>query len=243
MTFIKKTFSLNGYKPYNKIITNEIIQQIQEYNDILAKATQDAQSVQEYAQIQANNIIEQANQKAKNILDTVEQHQQKILQQANQEANDLLQQAKHDVQDILTNSEHRAAQEVWDKAAELIQSLEQAHNKFYEHTEVLIQDILTDIIKKLTSNNDTQSQMQILVSQVFEKAKEVEYATLFFSPQDYEDLPTFHIPHTWKIEKDIMMDKGWCRLVGAGGEWKTSITLIERTLLQAIEAANDSSTD
>ena len=235
MTFIKKTFSLNGYKPYSKIITNEQINQIQEYNDILAKAVQDAQNIQEYAQIEANNIIEQANQQAQNILDKVEQHQQHILQQANQKASNLLEQAKHDVQDILTNSEHRATQEVWNKAEHLIQSLEKTHKQFYEQTEHIIKNILAVIIKKLTSNTDTQSQMQILVSQVFEKAKEVEYATLFFNPQDYEYLPTFYIPQTWKIEKDIMMDKGWCRLVGAGGEWKTSIALIERKMLEAIE--------
>jgi vacuolar-type H+-ATPase subunit E/Vma4 len=234
MAFIKKSFSLNGHKPYDKVITNTQIGEIAKYNNILSKAWQHSQAIEEESQLQINTKIEEANTKASEILDLAQAKQEEIIFEATQKAQQMIQQAEYSVQDILTNSEHRASQEVWDKAEELILSLEQAHQKFYENGEELLNSILVSIIKKLTSNLELQDKMQVLVSQVFDKAKEVEYATLYFNAQDFEHLPSFRIPQTWKVEKDIMLDKGWCRLVGAGGEWKTSIALIERKLLQAI---------
>lgn len=235
MTFIKKSFSLHGHKPYNKVVTNQQIGEIDQYNDILAKAWQHVQSIDEQAQLNVNQTIEDANNQAQSILDLAYQKQEKILQQASEQAKTMLEEAEYNVQDILVNSEHRVTQEIWNKAQELIDALERTQQQFYTHSEEILKSILATIIKKLTSNIEVQDRMQILVSQVFEKAKDVEYATLFFNPQDYENLPTFHIPQTWKIEKDIMLDKGWCRLVGAGGEWKTSIALIERKMLESVE--------
>jgi F0F1-type ATP synthase membrane subunit b/b' len=234
MSFIKKSFSLHGHKPYNKIINNNQLHQIEEYNNIIDYSRHQAQNIIDEAQIQANNTIEHANQQAEHILKVTNNNVQSHLQQTQTDIQNMLAAANEQVQDILVNSQQRAAQEVWGKAAQLIEVLEQAHKQFYNNTQDIIQSILASIIKKLTSNLDLQDKMHVLVEQVFAKAKEVEYATLFLNSYDFKHRPEFHIPDTWKIEKDNMLEKGAIRLVGAGGEWKTSIKLIENKMLEAI---------
>jgi F0F1-type ATP synthase membrane subunit b/b' len=241
MTFIKKNLSLNGHKPFHNIVTNQQIAEIEEYNNILALARHQAQSILDNANLEANNIVNHANEQSQYILDTTNSECENKLQEMQYTTQNMLSEAEHQVQDILTNSEQKATQEVWSHAGELINNLEQAHKKFYEHTHDLIKSILATIIKKLTSNLDVQDRMQVIVQQVFAKAQEIEYATLFFSPKDFENLPSFHIPQNWKLEKDNMLAEGLCRLVGAGGEWKTSITLIERKILEAIDYNKDTS--
>jgi F0F1-type ATP synthase membrane subunit b/b' len=240
MTFIKKNLSLNGHKPFHNIITNQQIAEIEEYNNILALAHHQAQTIIDNANLEANNIMQHANEQAQYILDTTNTECDNKRLDTEYAVKNMLSEAEHQVKDILTNSEHKATQEVWSYAQELINNLEQEHKKFYEHTHDLIKSILATIIKKLTSNLEVQDRMQIIVQQVFAKAQEIEYATLFFSPKDFENLPSFHIPQNWKLEKDNMLAEGLCRLVGAGGEWKTSITLIERKILEAIDY-NDTS--
>jgi F0F1-type ATP synthase membrane subunit b/b' len=241
MTFIKKNLSLNGHKPFHNIITNQQIAEIEEYNNILALARHQAQTIIDNANLEANNIVNHANEQSQYILNTTNTECENKLQEMQYTTQNMLSEAEHQVQDILTNSEHKATQEVWNHAGELINNLEQAHKKFYEHTHDLIKSILATIIKKLTSNLDVQDRMQVIVQQVFAKAQEIEYATLFFSPKDFENLPSFHIPQNWKLEKDNMLAEGLCRLVGAGGEWKTSITLIERKILEAIDYNKETS--
>jgi F0F1-type ATP synthase membrane subunit b/b' len=241
MTFIKKSLSLNGHKPFHNIITNQQIAEIAEYNNILSLARHQAQIIIDNANLEANNIVSHANEQAQYILNTTNTECENKLQGMHFTTQNMLSEAEHQVQDILTNSEQKATQEVWNHASELINNLEQTHNKFYEHTHDLIKSILAVIIKKLTSNLEVQDRMQVIVEQVFAKAKEIEYATLFFSPKDFEHLPSFHIPQNWKLEKDNMLAEGLCRLVGAGGEWKTSITLIERKILETIDYNNDTS--
>ena len=241
MTFIKKSLSLNGHKPFHNIITNRQIAEIEEYNNILALAHHQAQIIIDNANLEANNIVSHANEQAQYILNTTNNECENKLQEMQHTTQNMLSEAQHQVQDILTNSEQKATQEVWKHAQDLVNNLEQAQQKFYEHTHDLIKSILAAIIKKLTSNLDVQDRMQIIVQQVFAKAQEIEYATLFFSPKDFEHLPSFHIPQNWKLEKDNMLAEGLCRLVGAGGEWKTSISLIERKILEAIDYNNDTS--
>lgn len=234
MSFIKKSFSLNAHKPYGKIIDNIQLMHIQEYNNIIAFANQQAQNIIAEAQIEANNIIEHANQQAEQILEITTTKTNHQIQEAKLNVQNMLSEANDQVKDILINSEHRATQEVWEQAKQLIEALQHINNQFYTNTEGLIQGILATIIKKLTSNLELQDKMQVLVNQIFNKAKDVEYATLFFNPNDYENCPEFHIPSTWKIEKDNMLESGEVRLVGAGGEWKTSIKLIEDKMLAAV---------
>jgi len=237
-SFIKKSFSLNGHQPFHNIITNKQINEIEEYNNIISLAYQQAQGILDNANLEANNIIEHANQQAQNILTLSQQEAEHKIANADEHTKNIIAEAEDKVQDIVDNSEQKATLEVWDKAADLINNLERAHNEFYIHTNDLIKNILATIIKRLTSSLDVQDKMQVLVTQVFAKAQEIEYATLFFNFSDFEQLPNLHIPMNWKVEKDNMLDKGWCRLVGAGGEWKTSIALIERKILESIEYKN-----
>jgi len=239
MTFIKKSFSLDGYQPFHSVINNQQIAQIEEYNNILSLARHQAQAMLDNANLEANNIITHANEQAGHILETTNNECAEKLEQTNLTVQTMISDAEHQVQDILLNSEQKATQEVWNHAKHLINNLEQAHQQFYEHTHDLVKNILAVIIKKLTSNLEVQDRMQIIVHQVFAKAQEIEYATLFFNPKDFEKLPSLHIPQNWKLEKDIMLEQGLCRLVGAGGEWKTSIHLIEQKMLEAIDYNSD----
>jgi vacuolar-type H+-ATPase subunit H len=240
MPISKKT--INYGASYDKnILNNKDLALIGYHNDIINIAHKKAQDIINQANIEANQIIEDAN----NELATIQQHGIDLLQQVQYKnngdiedtqstINKMLSDAKGSVHEILTNSEQIASKEVWDKACDLINSLEITQEQFYINADKIIKSLLASMIKKLTSNIDIQNKMHILASQVFEKAKEVEHATLFFSTNDFEHLPNLHIPQTWKIEKDLMLDDGWCKLVGAGGEWKTSIYLIERKMLEAI---------
>jgi len=240
MTFIKKSLSLNGQQPFHNIITNQQIAEIAEYNNILALAHHQAQAIIDNANLEANNILSHANEQAQHILDTTTTECNNRTQEVEYTTQNMLEAANLQVQDILNNSEKKATQEVWSYAQELVEGLEEANKKFHENTHDLIKGILATIIKKLTSNLEIQDKMQIIVHQVFAKAQEIEFATLFFNPKDFEKLPSLHIPQNWKLEKDNMLDQGLCRLVGAGGEWKTSIALIERKMLEAIDYQHDS---
>jgi HrpE/YscL/FliH and V-type ATPase subunit E len=235
MSFIKKKFNLNGHAIFHSIIDNKQLYGIDQYHSILSLAQQDAQNIIDAAHIEANQMIEHANQNAHDIVNRAEEYQASVIQDAEQNAQTLLQNANEQVIDIISNSEHNAAQQVWDQAQHMIEQLQNAHNHFYEQTKDLVKGLLATIIKRLTQNLTVQERMYILVDQVFEKAKNIEYATLFFSAKDFQNLPEFHIPQTWKIEKDNMLDVGWVKLVGAGGEWKTSITSIQSKILKAID--------
>lgn len=239
MTFIKKRLNLNGYQPFHNIITNRQIAEIEEYNNIIALAHHQAQNIIDNANLEANNIVSHANKQAKYILDIANSECENRLVEMTHRTQTMLGDAGHQVQDILLNSEQKATKDVWNHAQQLISSLEQTHQQFYQHTHELIKGILASIIKKLTSNLEVQDRMQIIVHQVFAKAQEVEYASLFFNPKDFEKLPSLHIPQNWKLEKDNMLEQGLCRLVGAGGEWKTSIALIEHKIIEAIEYNSD----
>jgi hypothetical protein len=235
MSFIKKKFNLNGHAIFHSIIDNKQLYGIDQYHSILSLAQQDAQNIIDAAHIEANQMIEHANQNAHDIVNRAEEYQASVIQDAEQNAQTLLQNANEQVIDIISNSEHNAAQQVWDQAQHMIEQLQNAHDHFYEQTKDLVKGLLATIIKRLTQNLTVQERMYILVDQVFEKAKNIEYATLFFSAKDFQNLPEFHIPQTWKIEKDNMLDVGWVKLVGAGGEWKTSITSIQSKILKAID--------
>lgn len=239
MTFIKKKITLNGNKPFHNIITNRQIAEIEDYNNIIALANHQAQNILDNANLEANTIITKANEKAQYILDKTNLECEQKSKEVESLTRNMLNEAQHQVQDILLNSEKKATQEVWNHAQNLIANLEHTHSQFYNHTHDLIKGILAAIIKKLTSNLEVQDRMQIIVHQVFAKAQEIEYATLFFNPKDFEKLPELHIPQNWKLEKDNMLSEGLCRLVGAGGEWKTSIALIEDKMLEAIDYSSE----
>ncbi len=235
MSFIKKKFNLNGHARFHSVIDNKQLHQIATYQSILSLAQQDAQVIIDSARIEANQIVEQANQSANDIINHAEKYQHDITQESEQKAHSLLEDANAQVVDIISNSEQNAAQQVWQEAQQLLEQLQQAHDYFYVQTQDLVKGLLATIIKRLTQNLSVQERMYILVDQVFAKAKDIEYASLFFSPKDFESLPKFHIPQTWKVEKDNMLDVGWVKLVGAGGEWKTSITSIQSKILKSID--------
>lgn len=234
MSLIKKKFSLNDYIAYDKVLDNKTLKQIEEYNNILLMAQKKHQEIVNNAMAEKRVILANANQQAQEILYTAQQTASENLEKNTANIENMLAVANEQVQDIILNSKQRASEEIWDKANDLLQALNQEREQFYTHTFDLIEDTIKAIIKKLTTNLDVQDKMHVLVNQLFEKAKEVQNATLFFNPDDFDNLPSLHIPQNWCVEKDITMDKGWCRLVGAGGEWKTSIALIERKIIQSL---------
>jgi uncharacterized protein YlaN (UPF0358 family) len=234
MSLIKKKIFLDNYAIYDKVIDNHTLKQIEHYNNILDTANFKANQIMTQALQDKQRLLDEAEQEAQNILYTAQQQSSANLEQSSANIQEMIKAANDKVQDIIVNSEQRARQEVWDQAKELLEALNNSKQQFYTNTQDLIDNLIKVIIKKLTTDLDTQAKMQVLTAQIFEKAKEIETATLFFNPQDFEVLPSLHIPHTWKIEKDIMLDIGWCRLVGAGGEWKTSIAFIQRKIIQAL---------
>jgi vacuolar-type H+-ATPase subunit E/Vma4 len=238
MSLIKKKILLDNYTAYDKVIDNHTLNQIENYNNILDMANFKAEQIINQALEAKQKLLDEANQEAQNILYEAEQQSTTNLEQSTIQIEKMIAVANEKVQDIIVNSEQRTRQEVWEQASNLIDSLNSTKQEFYDNTQDLIDNIIKVIIKKLTTDLDTQDKMRVLVAQVFEKAKEIEVATLFFNPKDFEILPTLHIPHTWKVEKDIMLDAGWCRLVGAGGEWKTSIAFIERKIIQSLNLDN-----
>jgi vacuolar-type H+-ATPase subunit E/Vma4 len=238
MSLIKKKILLDNYITYDKVLDNNTLSQIENYNDILESANFKAKQILNQAIQHKQQILDTANQEAQNIVYEAQQQASENLDRNNQAVQSMLEAANDQVEDILINSEQRANQDVWSKASELINALNHANQVFYTNTQELINNLIKTIIKKLTTDLDTQSKMHILSTQIFEKAKEIEVATLFFNPKDFEELPSLHIPHTWKVEKDLMLDSGWCRLVGAGGEWKTSIAFIERKIIEGLKLDN-----
>lgn len=242
MSLIKKKIFLDNCTAYAAVIDNHTLNQLENYNSIIDKANFKAKQIINQALEEKQKLLDESNQQAHNILDEAKQQSNANLEQTTAQVAQMIEAANKQVEDIIANSEQRTKQEVWNQAKELIDALNSTKQEFYTNTQDLIDNIIKVIIKKLTTDLDTQSKMQVLVTQIFEKAKEIEEATLFFNPQDFELLPTLHIPHTWKVEKDIMLDIGWCRLVGAGGEWKTSITFIERKILQSLNLDNADNT-
>jgi len=242
MSLIKKKILLDNYTAYDKVIDNHTLNQIENYNNILDTANFKANQILNQALEDKEKLLDEANQEAQNILYEAQQQSSTNLKQTTLHIEQLIAAANDKVQDIIVNSEQRTRQEVWDQAIELIDALNNTKQEFYTNTQDLIDNIIKVIIKKLTTDLETQDKMRVLVAQVFEKAKEIEIATLFFNPKDFENLPSLHIPHTWKVEKDIMLDAGWCRLVGAGGEWKTSIAFIERKIIQSLNLDNTNNT-
>lgn len=238
MNLIKKKILLDNYAAYDKVIDNHTLNQIENYNNIIDTANFKANQIINQALEEKQKLLDQANQEAQNILYEAQQQSNANLEQSTAHIEKMIAAANEKVEDIIVNSEHRAKQEIFNQASGLLDALNSAKQEFYTNTQALMDNIIKVIIKKLTTDLDAQNQMHVLVTQIFEKAKEIEAATLFFNPHDFELLPTLHIPHTWKIEKDIMLDIGWCRLVGAGGEWKTSIAFIERKIIQTLNLDN-----
>jgi hypothetical protein len=240
MPISKKTIDYTSAS--HDILNNDQLADIGEYNRILDLARQQALVIIQTGELEAATIIEQAqaelNQHQEQALDLLQQveaqNTQKISEtQVTIEA--MLNEATGSVQNIIDNSEQTTSKAVWEKAQDLIAKLEQERASFYSNAQDVIKFSLVQIIKKITTDLDMQSKMHILAGQIFDKAREVEIATLYFSAKDFTDLPQFNIPQGWKVDKDIMLESGACRLVGAGGEWKTSINIIERKILQAFE--------
>lgn len=239
MSLVKKKFSLDNYIIYDKVIDNRTLNQLEDYRNIIQSAKFEYEQILNQAQIDKQQILDEANQEAQEILYNAQQQANENLEANTKNVEKMLQVANEQVEDIIKNSEQRTSDLVLDQAKDLLDSLNEAKQQFYTHTFELINDTLKLIIKKLTTNLDVQDKMHVIVNQVFDKAKEVSEAILYFNPEDFENLPKLHIPQTWKIDKDITMDKGWCRLVGAGGEWKTSISLVERKLLESLNLDNN----
>jgi HrpE/YscL/FliH and V-type ATPase subunit E len=240
MPISKKTIECKH--AHSGIINNQQLADIGEYNNILAIARQESINIVNTAQEQANNLIEDANeqlsqtqQQALDLLQQVEAQNNAQIAETQAKIDAMLSEATGSVQDIIDNSEQTTSKAVWANAQDLIAKLEQERIFLYDNTQQIIKSILSKIVHKITVDLDTQSKLHILAGQIFDKAREVELATLYFSAKDFADLPQFNIPQGWKVDKDMMLESGSCRLVGAGGEWKTSINIIERKILTAIE--------
>jgi hypothetical protein len=240
MPISKKT--INYQHSHQGIIDNKQLSAIGEYNNIIDIARQEAINIINNAQAQADSIIEDANeqliqtqQQALDLLHQVEAQNITKVEETQIQIDLMLSDATGSVQNIIDNSEQTTSKAVWANAQDLIGKLEQERLFLYDNTQQIIKSILAKIVKKITVDLDSQSKMHILAGQIFDKAREVELATLYFSAKDFSELPQFNIPQGWRVDKDMMLESGSCRLVGSGGEWKTSINIIERKILQAIE--------
>lgn len=216
MPFVKKNIHLSHIELEQKIIKKNIHSTIDQHQKIIIAA-----------QNTANNLIFQAKLKAQRLLEKAQADQQRKTLETRQAIQGLIEKTKAQSQEIKDKIIEQTQQEILLEASNLLSSLNQIKQDFFEQHQDFFKSILTDLIESFTQELDLKLKMEIIAQKVIQKAKGLEEAILYFNEIDIKYITHLQLPINWKILIDNDIASQSCKLRAQGSDWHINFRQIE----------------
>jgi flagellar biosynthesis/type III secretory pathway protein FliH len=137
---------------------------------------------------------------------------QRILDDARAQASAMLQQAQHDANERTREAEEQTMQ----RAAHLIQSLEQANATFLDHAQGIVVDLAQGLFDRLVMDTTPREKLEAALKRVLQEAPpKLVNPLLRVHPDDFALLPAVE----WDVKQDAGLAPGTCLLQADSGEW------------------------
>lgn len=195
-------------------------------------------------------LIELAEKRAKKIIADADLYAKKIRAKAQKESDEkqsllkinmqsLITSTKEQTKELKQNASLEAKQEVFEQAIELLASLNDAKQAYFNQNTDFFKKNLLSLINILTSKIDAKNRLELLADHVLEKAKGLEDAILYFHSSDFENLPEIDLPLGWKILASNEVKVNSCKLFAQGSEWIADFDSLEDLLKKPFEPKQD----
>lgn len=159
---------------------------------------------------------------------------QQIVLQARSEADGVRAVAKVEAAHCVQHAE----QDSWQRAAQLIESLQQEHTRFLQRAESLVLDLAQALFERLICESSPRERLAASLRRIQQEAPpRLVQAVLRVHPADLDLIPVLE----WEVKADAALSPGNCRLEAECGQWcasfEAAVLSLQAACAQRQEAA------
>ena len=150
----------------------------------------------------------------------------KIIEAAHAEARNVLTQAHREAESVVNGAERQ----VFERAQELLQSLQNEQDIFLERGKDIILDLASTVFERLVAEMPQRERVEAALKRVTAEApRRLINPVLRVHPTDVNSLPALE----WDIKEDTTLAPGSCKLVAGNGEWYVNFDAALSSLREA----------
>ncbi|MDB5772249.1 MAG: hypothetical protein JWM42_2623 [Burkholderia sp.] len=165
----------------------------------------------------AQQLIRNAHAEADEIRQAASAESDELREAARIELDDMREAARIDAQQVV----HSEQQQVIEKAAHLLQSLEHANATFIDRARDVVMDLAQNLFDRLVADTTPREQIEAMLRRVLQEAPpKLVTPLLKVHPDDVDLVPKID----WDIKADRSLARGTCLLEASNGQWRADFS-------------------